>query len=349
MKALAGVKPPSEGTITVNGEPLESRLTDIGYLPQDEIVHGRLTVYEALDYAARLRLPSDTSAQEIEDTVDRVIDELELEAHGNTRIELLSGGQRKRVGLAAELLSRPSLLFLDEPTTGLDPGLEARMMLLLRDLADRDRAVMVVTHATKSLDTCAKIVVMGRGGRLCFHGPPEEALTFFGAETFDDIYAAARPSAGRGVAAQARAGAAGRGGPPRGRSGHGAGPDRGPPGRPRLVPGSGADPSLRAALRPRPAQPAHPAAAGPAPGAGDRRAVQAAGVQGRDRCGRGGQAALPRRDDGHLARVDRRRARDHQGEVGLRARGRGRRQHGRVPDLEGGACSSRSRRCRRSC
>ena len=74
MKALAGVKPPSEGTITVNGEPLESRLTDIGYLPQDEVVHGRLTVYEALDYAARLRLPSDTSAPEIEDTVDRVID-----------------------------------------------------------------------------------------------------------------------------------------------------------------------------------------------------------------------------------------------------------------------------------
>ena len=63
------------------------------------------------------------------------------------------------------------------------------MMLLLRGLADRDRAVVVVTHATKSLDTCAKIVVMGRGGRLCFHGPPEEALTFFGAESFDDIYA----------------------------------------------------------------------------------------------------------------------------------------------------------------
>jgi ABC-type multidrug transport system ATPase subunit/pSer/pThr/pTyr-binding forkhead associated (FHA) protein/ABC-type multidrug transport system permease subunit len=189
MKALAGVKPPSEGTITVNGEPLESRLTDIGYLPQDEVVHGRLTVYEALDYAARLRLPHDTSAEEIETTVDRVIDELELEAHGNTRIELLSGGQRKRVGLAAELLSRPSLLFLDEPTTGLDPGLEARMMALLRGLADRDRAVVVVTHATKSLDTCGKIVVMGRGGRLCFHGPPAEALTFFGADSYDDIYA----------------------------------------------------------------------------------------------------------------------------------------------------------------
>jgi ABC-type multidrug transport system ATPase subunit/ABC-type multidrug transport system permease subunit len=189
MKALAGVNPPTEGTITVNGEPLGNRLTDIGYLPQDEIVHGGLTVYEALDYAARLRLPHDTSPEEFAATVDRVVDELELVEHGNTRIDALSGGQRKRVGLAAELLSRPSLLFLDEPTTGLDPGLESRMMGLLRNLADASRAVVVVTHATKSLGKCARILVMGRGGRLCFDGSPDEALTFFDAETYDDIYA----------------------------------------------------------------------------------------------------------------------------------------------------------------
>jgi ABC-type multidrug transport system ATPase subunit/pSer/pThr/pTyr-binding forkhead associated (FHA) protein/ABC-type multidrug transport system permease subunit len=189
MKALAGVNPPTEGVITINGEPLAARLTDIGYLPQDEVVHPGLTVYEALDYAARLRLPQDTSQEEFEATVDQVLDELELAPHGNTRIGSLSGGQRKRVGLAAELLSQPSLLFLDEPTTGLDPGLEGRMMGLLHDLAERSRAVVVVTHATKSLDACGKIVVMGRGGRLCFHGPPSEALDFFGAQTYDDIYA----------------------------------------------------------------------------------------------------------------------------------------------------------------
>ncbi|MGZ6643951.1 MAG: FHA domain-containing protein [Solirubrobacteraceae bacterium] len=189
MKALAGVNAPTEGTITINGEPLGSRLTDIGYLPQDEVVHGRLTVYEALDYSARLRLPHDTSAEEFETRVDSVVDELELVEHGNTRIDSLSGGQRKRVGLATELLSRPSLLFLDEPTTGLDPGLESRMMELLRDLAGAERAVVVVTHATKSLGKCTRILVMGRGGRLCFDGPPDEALAFFEAETYDDIYA----------------------------------------------------------------------------------------------------------------------------------------------------------------
>ncbi len=189
MKALAGVNPPTEGTITINGEPLADRLTDTGYLPQDEVVHGRLTVYEALDYAARLRLPHDTSAEEFEATVDRVVDELELVEHGNTRIDALSGGQRKRVGLAAELLSSPSLLFLDEPTTGLDPGLESRMMELLRGLAEASRAVVVVTHATKSLGKCARILVMGRGGRLCFDGSPTEALAFFDADSYDDIYA----------------------------------------------------------------------------------------------------------------------------------------------------------------
>jgi ABC transport system ATP-binding/permease protein len=189
MKSLAGVVAATDGTITINGEPLSSRLTDIGYLPQDEVVHAGLTVYEALDYAARLRLPHDTTRTEIEATVDRVLEELELEPHGHTRIGSLSGGQRKRVGLAAELLSRPSLLFLDEPTTGLDPGLEARMMALLKELADHSRAVVVVTHATKSLGYCSRIVVMGRGGRMCFQGPPSEALEFFGADSFDDIYA----------------------------------------------------------------------------------------------------------------------------------------------------------------
>ncbi len=80
-------------------------------------------------------------------------------------------------------------MFLDEPTTGLDPGLESRMMGLLRGLADDSRAVVVVTHATKSLDLCGRIIVMGRGGRLCFDGSPADAMTFFGADSFDEIYA----------------------------------------------------------------------------------------------------------------------------------------------------------------
>jgi ABC transport system ATP-binding/permease protein len=190
MRALAGVRRPSGGLVTLNGEPVSAHLTDIGYVPQDEIVHGRLTVVEALRYSARLRLPPDSSTREIDEAVEDVLEELSLTEHAHTRVGALSGGQRKRAGVAAELLRRPSVLFLDEPTTGLDPGLESRLMELLRKLADRSRAVAVVTHATKSLGLCDKLVVMGRGGELSFHGTPAEAAEFFEVETYDDIYTA---------------------------------------------------------------------------------------------------------------------------------------------------------------
>jgi ABC transport system ATP-binding/permease protein len=190
LKALAGVTRPSGGEVTVNGEPLSSRLTDIGYVPQDEIVHAFLTVTEALTYAARLRLPDDTSQEEVDATVERVLGELDLGEHRDKRIGSLSGGQRKRVGVAAELLSRPSLLFLDEPTSGLDPGLETKMMELLRELSNEARAVAVVTHATKNLRLCDKVAVMGRGGELTYFGAPDDALPFFRADDFDGIYGA---------------------------------------------------------------------------------------------------------------------------------------------------------------
>ena len=190
LKVLAGVNAPSRGAVTVNGEPLGTRLTDVGYVPQDEIVHPLLTVREALRYAARLRLPQDTSAEEIDATVNRVVAELSLERNADTPIGSLSGGQRKRTGVAAELLSRPSLLFLDEPTTGLDPGLEGRLMKLLRELADGGRGVTVVTHATSSLTLVDRIVVMARGGERAFEGSPADALAFFGVGTFEEIYEA---------------------------------------------------------------------------------------------------------------------------------------------------------------
>lgn len=189
MRVLAGVNTPTDGAVCVNGEPVGARLTDIGYLPQDEIVHPRLTVAESLRYAARLRLPHDSTAEAIETAVAEVVREVELIGHENTRIDALSGGQRKRVGLATELLNRPALLFLDEPTTGLDPGLETKMMSLFRKLAAVGKhAVFVTTHATRNLDSVDKICVMGRGGELCFLGSPAEAKAFFAVERFDDIY-----------------------------------------------------------------------------------------------------------------------------------------------------------------
>jgi ABC transport system ATP-binding/permease protein len=175
----------------LSGDPVESRRSEIGYLPQDEIVHMRLTVLESLRYSARLRLPRDFSGDEIDEAVERAIADVSLEHVAKQRVSQLSGGQRKRVGLATELLTHPGILFLDEPTTGLDVGLERQMMELFRSLAAVGRhAVVVVTHATHSLDNVDRLCVMGRGGHLCFEGPPDEALTFFGVKSYEDVYTA---------------------------------------------------------------------------------------------------------------------------------------------------------------
>jgi ABC-type multidrug transport system ATPase subunit/pSer/pThr/pTyr-binding forkhead associated (FHA) protein len=190
LKTLAGVTAVSSGYITISGEPLANRLTDIGYVPQDEIVHRALTLGEALTYAARLRLPDDSSESEIEAGVKRVLGELVLSEHEDTRIGALSGGQRKRASVAVELLGRPSLLLLDEPTTGMDPGLEFKMMRLFRELANRSRGVALVTHATKNLALCDRVVAMGRGGVVTFDGPPAAACSFFDVADYDGIYAA---------------------------------------------------------------------------------------------------------------------------------------------------------------
>ena len=190
LKALAGVTRPASGRVTLNGEDLLGRLTDVGYVPQDDIVHPLLTVREALAYAARLRLPEDVFGEEIDAAVTRVLGELSLGEQAETMIGSLSGGQRKRTGVATELLNRPSVLFCDEPTTGLDPGLETQLMHLFRELSRGGRAIAIVTHATKNLALCDRVVVMGRGGVLTFDGPPAAALEFFGVGDYDGIYTA---------------------------------------------------------------------------------------------------------------------------------------------------------------
>ncbi|MEI7560692.1 MAG: ATP-binding cassette domain-containing protein, partial [Actinomycetes bacterium] len=188
LKALAGVSQPSSGRILVGGEDVMQRLPEIGYVPQFDIVHELLSVREALDYAAQLRLPADTSQAERESRVTEVIEQLRLTERADVRVGRLSGGQRKRAAVGIEIMHKPGALFLDEPTTGLDPGLEKEMMLLFRSLADAGQTVSLVTHATGSLSICDRAVVMGRGGHLLFDGKPGDLLTAFGIDSFDALY-----------------------------------------------------------------------------------------------------------------------------------------------------------------
>ena len=129
VNALCGFKPATEGAVLLNGVDLydnfDAYRNEMGYVPQDDIIHLDLPVSKALDYAARLRMPADTSRYEREQRVREVIDELDLKACADRTVRQLSGGQRKRVSIGVELLTRPSLFFLDEATSGLDPATES--------------------------------------------------------------------------------------------------------------------------------------------------------------------------------------------------------------------------------
>jgi ABC transport system ATP-binding/permease protein len=190
LKALAGVIQPTTGRILVGGEPLEARLTEVGYVPQFDIVHGELTVREALDYSARLRLPIDFDEAERLRRVQEVVEELQLGDRADLRLDVLSGGQRKRAAVGTELLHQPGVLFLDEPTTGLDPGLERLLMELFRKLATSGQTVALVTHATQSIRLCDRVIVMARGGVVCFDGPPDDLLEAFAVDSVDEVYVA---------------------------------------------------------------------------------------------------------------------------------------------------------------
>lgn len=192
VNALSGFRPATSGLVSVNGVDLyrsfDAYRTDLGYVPQDDIIHLDLPVERALTYAARLRLPPDTGPGERAERVREVLSELDLAEVSDRPIRLLSGGQRKRASIAVELLTRPSLFFLDEATSGLDPATESQLMRLLRRLADQGRTVVLITHATRNVMLCDAVLVMARGGRLAFDGPPDAALGYFGVSCIDDVF-----------------------------------------------------------------------------------------------------------------------------------------------------------------
>ncbi|HET9979865.1 MAG TPA: FHA domain-containing protein [Ktedonobacterales bacterium] len=198
LDALNGLRPAQKGAVLYNGQDYYKNMavysTQIGYVPQDDIVHRDLTVERALYYAAKLRLPGDFTEDQIERRIDEVLEEVELTHRRTLMVRDLSGGQRKRVSIALELLANPSIFFLDEPTSGLDPGLDRKMMFLLRNLADRGHTIVLVTHATNNINACDYVCFLAAGGRLAFFGPPEEAKTAFGKSDFAEIYTSLEPT-----------------------------------------------------------------------------------------------------------------------------------------------------------
>jgi ABC-type multidrug transport system ATPase subunit len=191
-RLLAGLTTPSAGSVVFAGHDLHgdyaSLRSRIGFVPQDDVVHGKLTVRQALEYAAELRLPADTPKTERLARVDQVMAELDLRERAKLRIDKLSGGQRKRVSVAIELITSPSLLVLDEPTSGLDPALDRQVMELLVDLAKGGRIVIVVTHSLSYLHLVDQVILLGRGGKPAYRGGPDGVARAFGTEDWAAVF-----------------------------------------------------------------------------------------------------------------------------------------------------------------
>ena len=192
MNAMSGYLPPASGAVYINGVDLYKNFNSlkklIGYVPQSDIVYDNLTLHDMLSYTAELRLPKDTTKEEREAAIDKAIKLVELTEKKESYIKNLSGGQRKRASIAVELLSDPNLLFLDEPSSGLDPGTERNLMQSLRTMANAGKTVILVTHSTLQLKMCDKILFMGRGGNLCYFGSHDDALKFFRVNDIIDVY-----------------------------------------------------------------------------------------------------------------------------------------------------------------
>jgi ABC-type multidrug transport system ATPase subunit len=192
MDALNGIRPATNGTVFIDElnlyENFDAVRRSIGYVPQRDVLHDALTVERTLHYAARLRLPEGTSPTEMARVVEETLATVGLLEHRSTEFRQLSGGQQKRLSLALELLTKPSFLFLDEPTSPLDPETSEQLMLLFRRLADEGRIVVMVTHKFERFEQMHQIALLTKGGRLAFFGPPTQALTYFGCGEPSQIY-----------------------------------------------------------------------------------------------------------------------------------------------------------------
>ncbi|QTJ69841.1 FHA domain-containing protein [Rhodococcus sp. ZPP] len=190
---LSGSLTPTEGVVDFEGRSVHANYqvlrSRIGLVPQDDVVHRQLTIRQALGYAAELRLPPDTTRADREDVIASVLAELQLTEHADTRVDHLSGGQRKRASVALELLTGPSLLILDEPTSGLDPALDRQIMGTLRRLADSGRVVVIVTHSLSYLEMCDQVLLLAPGGKTAYVGPPDEVGSMLGSSDWADVFA----------------------------------------------------------------------------------------------------------------------------------------------------------------
>ncbi len=176
MRMIAGIMDPTEGQILYDGIPIQElgeKYRDIfGYLPQEFGFYPEFTVKDYLEYVAVLKgLPD----KEIKRKIHELLELLTLSHVKNKKIAKLSGGMKRRVGIAQALLNEPEVLILDEPTSGLDPGERVRFRKLLSEFA-HDRIVLISTHIVSDVEYIATQNAIMKGGKLLAHGTTEELI-----------------------------------------------------------------------------------------------------------------------------------------------------------------------------
>ena len=191
LKTIAGLNPESAGALFWDARNLSEdgdfAPSEIGYVPQFSIAYDPLTVDESVEAATRLRIRCE-STEALDHRIDRVLDETGLSPISDRQVKVLSGGQKRRLGLAMELVSDPKLLLCDEVTSGLDPRSEREIVHLLHDLSRKDgRIVLSVTHSLAHLELYDSILVMHEG-RVAFHGPPDQMNHYFSVSDTEEIY-----------------------------------------------------------------------------------------------------------------------------------------------------------------
>ncbi len=172
---LAALSVPTNGDIWLNGVSMKetAKIREmVGYLPQDFSMYRSMTVLGAMDY---LGLLSDIPKEIRKERIDELLEKVNLKDNAKTKIKALSGGMKRRLGIAQALLHNPQILIVDEPTAGLDPEERIRFRNLLSDFAD-DRIVLLSTHIASDIESICDGVAVLNDGRLLFHGSTEELI-----------------------------------------------------------------------------------------------------------------------------------------------------------------------------
>ena len=187
MNILNGKLRTNGGRLHINGFSLEQASTEgvIGYVPQDDLLFEELTVYQNLYFNAKTCF-SDFSEDLIDKTVHKVLDDLDLEDIKDLKVgdplnKTISGGQRKRLNIALELMREPSVLFVDEPTSGLSSMDSEKMMMLLKDLTRKGKLVVAIIHQPSSeiFKLFDRLWILDKGGYPIYNGNPIDAVVYF--------------------------------------------------------------------------------------------------------------------------------------------------------------------------